>query len=271
MINKIAFIGAGSMAEAIIAGIVDNRLLPSENVYVTNRSDKERLEELNTKYQVTGTIDKALAIKSAEAIVISPKPNDIEVALIELKGFIQPGQVIISVVAGVSSEKISSIIGKKVAVIRAMPNTSATIGLSATGLSKGAFATDTQMVLAEKIFNAIGTVAVIDEAQMHTLTAISGSGPAYIYYLAEAMEEAAQSGGLEAQLAKELVIQTIIGAGEMLKASSDSAAELRRKVTSPNGVTAAGIETLKSYKFQDAIKACVKSATYRSSDLGESE
>lgn len=269
MINKIAFIGAGSMAEAIIAGIIQNELLQSENVFVANRSNTKRLTELNEKYQITGTTDKELAIKDAAAIVISPKPNDIEVALEELKDIIQPGQLVISVVAGVSSQQISSILGKEVAVIRAMPNTSATIGQSATGLSKGAFATDEQVVVAKKIFTEIGTVVVIDEAEMHTLTAISGSGPAYIYYLVEAMEEAAQAGGLEAQLAKDLVIQTLIGAGEMLKASNDPAGELRRKVTSPNGVTAAGIETLSEYKFQEAIKACVKSAAHRSFELGE--
>lgn len=269
MINKIAFIGAGSMAEAIIAGIVHKKLLPNENIFVANRSDTERLKELNEKYQVTGITDKELAIKDAEALVISPKPNDIETALEELKNIIEPGQLVISVVAGVSSEKINSVIGTEVAVIRAMPNTSATIGQSATGLSKGAFATDEQMLMAEKIFTAIGTVAIIDETEMHTLTAISGSGPAYIYYLVEAMEEAAKAGGLEEELAKDLIVQTIIGAGEMLKTSSDSAAELRRKVTSPNGVTAAGIETLSGYKFQDAIKACVKSAAHRSFELGE--
>lgn len=269
MINKLTFIGAGSMAEAIVAGVVDNRLLKSENIFVANRSDQARLAALHERYGVTGTTDKAVAIQDAEAIIISPKPNDVEAALLEIKDLIKPGQVIVSVVAGISSEKIAEIVGGDVAVIRAMPNTSATIGQSATGLSKGASATNAQLALAEQIFTAIGTIAVIDEAEMHILTAISGSGPAYIYYLVEAMEQAAVDGGLEADLAKDLVVQTLIGAGEMLKASDDSAAELRRKVTSPNGVTAAGIETLRENEFQDAIKACVTSAVSRSRELGE--
>lgn len=271
MIHKITFIGAGSMAEAIIAGVAQRNLLNNENIFVVNRSNQARLVELNAKYGVSGTMDKAEAIKDAEAIIISPKPNDIEAALLEIKNLIEPGQVIISVVAGISSETINEIVGQEVAVIRAMPNTSATIGQSATGLSKSGFATDDQLVLAERIFAAIGTVAIIDEAEMHALTAISGSGPAYIYYLAEAMEEAAIAGGLEAQLAKDLVIQTIIGAGEMLRASTDSAGELRRKVTSPNGVTAAGIAALSGHDFQDAVKACVTAATNRSKELGKSK
>lgn len=269
MLKKIAFIGAGSMAEAIISGLVADELVASENVFVTNRQNTERLIELEEKYGVTGTQDKQAVIEGADAVIISPKPHDIEAALLELKGILKPGQLLISVVAGVSSDSISELIGEDIGIVRVMPNTSAMIGESASGVVKGPFATAEQLAIAEEIFKAVGTVAIIKEEEMHALTSISGSGPAYFYYIAEIMEEAAVESGLDANLARELVAQTIVGAGKMLQTSADDARELRRKVTSPNGTTEAGIRALQSHELDKAIKACVQAAQKRSKELGE--
>lgn len=269
MVNKVSFIGAGSMAEAIMAGMVNKRFLKKEQIFVSNKENEARLVELQEKYQVIGNTNKAEVIQDADIIILATKPYDVETALNEVKSLIEPHQLIISVIAGISTDTIVSHLEKDIAVIRAMPNTSATIGFSATAIAKGKFATDEHLTLAEDLFKAIGTVSVVDEEKMHIVTGISGSGPAYIYYLVEAMEKAAEQEGLDTETAKQLITQTIIGAGKMLKQSTEPVSILRENVTSPNGTTAAGIQTLNEYHFQDAVIECVKNATKRSKELGK--
>lgn len=269
MVNKVSFIGAGSMAEAIIAGMVNKKYVPSEQIYVANKENEARLNELKEKYNIIGHTNKEIVIQDANIIILATKPYDMEDVIIDVKEYIQPNQLIISVVAGISTEFIASHIGKDVAVIRAMPNTSATIGYSATAITKGEYATDEHIHIAEQLFQAIGTVSVVEEEEMHIVTGISGSGPAYVYYLVEAMEKAAIEEGLDKQTAKQLITQTIIGAGEMLKYSKEPVTILRENVTSPNGTTAAGIQTLGEYNFQEAVVNCVKNATKRSMELGK--
>lgn len=266
--KKITFIGAGSMAEAIIEGIINKQFIKSKQIFVANKENKERLEELEKKYNIIGNTNKQDIIENSEIIIFATKPADLESAILEVKPFIRDDQLIISVIAGISTSFISSLIDKRVAVIRAMPNTSASIGNSATAISKGKFASDNDLELAKQLFESIGTVSIVEEEKMHIVTGISGSGPAYIYYLVEAMEKAAMEEGLDIEIAKSLIAQTVIGAGEMLKQSNDSAEILRQNVTSPNGTTAAGIQTLSEYNFQKAVINCVKSAKNRSIELG---
>lgn len=269
MVNKISFIGAGSMSEAIIAGITNQNVLDSEKIFVTNKTNKERLSLLYERYHVTCKHDKKVVIQDADIIVLSMKPNDVKDAIQSIKHFIMPHQLVISVVAGVSTEMIHELIQKNVPIIRAMPNTSASIGYSATALSLGKFATKHHMGMADKLFKTIGMTTIVDEDDMHIVTGLSGSGPAYIYYLVEAMEQAAIDSGCDRDVAIELIIQTIKGAGEMLKHSGKSACQLRQEITSPQGTTEAGLKTLAAYEFQKAIKECVKSARNRSVELGK--
>src|SRR5699024_5397939 len=173
--EKISFVGAGSMAEAVIAGIVHKKVLKSEQVYVINKENKERLAFLHDEYGVTGSTSREKVIKGADIVVIATKPHDVDVALQDIASFITEDQLIISVVAGVSTEAIVKSIGKNVPVIRTMPNTSATIGYSATAICKGKFATEQHIDQANEIFEAIGTVSIVEEKQMHVVTGISGS------------------------------------------------------------------------------------------------
>lgn len=269
MLNKISFIGAGSMAEAIIGGMVKQQFIDSKQIFVSNKTNETRLEQLADKYDISGITNKQEVIEDANIIVFATKPDDLASAISEVKQFIKDDQLIVSVIAGVSTSYIQSLIDKDIAVIRTMPNTSATISYSATAIAKGEFATDNHIKLVKSLFSAIGTVSVVQEDDMHIVTGISGSGPAYIYYLVEAMEKVAEEEGLDKKTAKQLITQTIIGAGEMLKQSNGSAQTLRENVTSPNGTTAAGIQTLSDYKFQEAVINCVKSAKERSIELGE--
>ncbi|WP_164670579.1 pyrroline-5-carboxylate reductase [Virgibacillus doumboii] len=269
MDKKVAFIGAGSMAEAIISGIVHQEILRKEQIVVTNKSDKERIDRLKRRYQIQSIQDKEKVAADADIVILATKPYDLEPAVQSIQAYLKPDQLIISVIAGISTEYITSLIGSNAPVIRAMPNTSASIGYSATALSAGKFAGDEHMAEAQALFESIGSTVMVDEADMHTVTGVSGSGPAYIYYFVEAMEQAAVEAGLDKETAKALVAQTVVGAGEMLKQTGEAAGDLREKVTSPGGTTQAGLEALAADGFQDAIKNCVKSARERSIELGE--
>lgn len=272
MFNKIAFIGAGSMAEAMIAGITSTAFLEKSQVFVTNKNSSERLDELSERFGVQCTYEQEQVLKGADLIILSMKPSDIKGAIGQIKQLVHEGQLIVSVAAGVSTETITKLFDREIPVVRAMPNTSASIGASATAIAGGTYATEDHMLQAKALFNTIGTTTVVNEADMHIVTGISGSGPAYFYYMVEAMEQAAVEAGLEPEVAGELITQTVIGAGEMLKSSGMPAAELRRNITSPNGTTHAGLETLARNEFAEIVKSCVINAKKRSMELGaESE
>lgn len=269
MIKKIAFIGAGSMAEAIISGIVKAEIMKKGKIVATNKNNSERLERLEREYKIQPLMDKEEVMQGADIIILSTKPYDLKNAVASIKAYMKPNQLIISVIAGISTDHISDLIGSDVPVVRAMPNTSASIGHSATAISAGKYALDEHLGDAEALFNTIGTTTIVKEADMHIVTGISGSGPAYIYYLVEAMEKAAIESGLDENVAMDLITQTVVGAGEMLKTSGESAAVLRKKITSPAGTTQAGVEALQKNDFQRAVIDCVRSARDRSIELGK--
>lgn len=270
MIGKIVFIGAGSMAEAMISGILAKDFIESQHIYVTNKSNQERLARLEKRHhvQVHKDKDKEQVMKDAKAIILAIKPKDIEAAILSIKPYILSNQLVISVVAGVSTDYISRMLECPARVIRVMPNTSATIGLSATAIAAGKHATLDDIEWVKKLFQTVGTVTIVKEENLHAITGLSGSGPAYIYYLVEAMEKAAVDIGLDKTIAKELIIQTLIGSAEMLKKSNVDASVLRKKVTSPGGTTQAGLETLQKYRYQEGLIACIHRAAARSKELG---
>lgn len=268
MFKKIAFIGAGSMAEAIAAGILAKGYLKPEQIYMTNRNNVDRLEKMRTKYQVQTSRDKQEVLRNADVVVLSMKPKDVTEALKSVQPFVTDDHIVVSVLAGVSTEYISDQLDSRAPVVRAMPNTSATIGFSATAIAGGKFANTNHIEKVKALFSTIGTTTVVEEKDLHAVTGISGSGPAYIYYFVEAMEDAAAEAGLKPKIAKELIIQTLVGAAEMLKSSKDQPADLRKKITSPGGTTQAGLETLEKYKYQEALMACIKKAAERSIELG---
>ncbi|MED0670890.1 pyrroline-5-carboxylate reductase [Aneurinibacillus aneurinilyticus] len=266
--NKtICFLGAGSMAEAMISGLVDKKLLPAEQIYAVSRSGS-RAQELAKHYGIV-TPAKEEAISKADIIILAVKPKDIEEAIIGIRSMTSSRQLFISVLAGTSTDYITNLLGHSAAVIRTMPNTSAAVGLSATALAPGAYATDADMEAALQIFKAIGIVETVKEEALHAVTGLSGSGPAYVYYLVEAMEQAAREIGLEGDTARRLILQTIIGAAHMLRDRGEEPSALRKQVTSPGGTTAAGIAVLEEHGFQDAILACIKQAVARSEEMGK--
>jgi pyrroline-5-carboxylate reductase len=267
--QKVVFIGAGNMTEAIISGVISNQLFQPEQLHVTNRSNTERLAYLKENYNVNISHNMQEIFSGADKIILSIKPKDIQKGLEGIKRYVEENQVLLSVVAGVSTESIQELLDLDIPVIRAMPNTSAAIGRSATALCKGKFATDNHIAAAVSFFETIGTVSVVEEKALHAVTGLSGSGPAYIYYLVEAMETAAINLGLEKDVAKNLVVQTIIGAGEMLKHSPKDPETLRKEVMSPGGTTEAGLQVLSNKNVQEAMIECIERAAKRSEEMGK--
>ncbi|MED1411325.1 MULTISPECIES: pyrroline-5-carboxylate reductase ProI [Bacillus] len=268
-IQNISFLGAGSIAEAIIGGLLDANVVKGEHITVSNRSNETRLQELHKKYGTKGTHNKKELLTDANILFLAMKPKDVAEAIIPLKEHINNNLLIISLLAGVSTHSIRNLLQKDIPIIRAMPNTSAAILKSATAISPSEHATEEHIHTATALFETIGLVSVVEEEDMHAVTALSGSGPAYIYYVVEAMEEAAKKIGLKEDVAKSLILQTMIGAAEMLKASEKHPSILRKEITSPGGTTEAGIEVLREHNFQQALVSCITQATKRSRDLGK--
>lgn len=254
------------MAESMIHGWINKRIMKPEEISVMNRSDNDRLEFLHDEYGVNIVDENKTELKEAHFILLAMKPKDVEAALSGIKKKLTGNTVIISVAAGVSIDTIQRHVGNY-PVARVMPNTSAQVGKSATGVAWSKYVTVEQQHELRKLLSSIGSVTVVEEEQLHAVTGVAGSGPAYLYYFAEAMREAGISNGLSSADAKKLVRQTFLGAAEMMQ--QEDFAELRRKVTSPNGTTAAGLESLESNDFKDIIGQCVTAAANRSKELGK--
>ncbi len=266
--GRIGFLGAGSIVEAMLSGILKKGLFSADRIYVTNRSNSERLDQLAGMYGVHTTHDKMDVIRSSDILILAMKPKDSGEALKELFGAVHPGQLVISVIAGVSTTLIGEWLGVNCPIIRTMPNTSSAVGLSATGLAANQFVTEEQLLLATRLFEAIGTVYTVAEEELDIVTGLSGSGPAYIYYLVEAMMGAGATAGLDREMARQLTLQTLLGAAHMLMDTREEPALLRKKVTSPGGTTQAGLEVLEAYQFQKAVTSAILRATERSREMG---
>ncbi|MFO1443563.1 pyrroline-5-carboxylate reductase [Bacillus sp. Bva_UNVM-123] len=268
--KKIAVIGAGSMAEALISGIIKEQLIDCKSIWVTNKTNQTKLSAFQSKYGVTITYQLDELFEEADIVILAMKPKDAADAITQIKDFLTSEMLIISVLAGVSIETIELLAEKSLSVVRAMPNTSAAIGKSATALAVNHKVSEKQILLAHKMFTTVGLTMMVDEKQLDAVTGLSGSGPAYIYYLAEAMEKSATDIGLERGLAKQLIIQTLLGAAEMLEKSTKEPQQLRKEVTSPGGTTEAGIKILEAYNVQHAFIDCIKEAAAQSKRLGTS-
>lgn len=268
--KKIAFVGAGAMAEALVKGLITAELLPAEDIWLTNHANEERLHELHTAYGVTVTRDQTDLLKDADVIMLSMKPKDAEAALSSLKAAkLEPGQVIVSILAGIHTSFLESYLPFNQPVVRAMPNTSATILEAATAIAAGVHAGSEEMKIVSRLFKTVGEAVEVAEEDMDAVTAISGSGPAYLYYMMEALEEASSQVGLDENVGKQLLIQTFKGAAKMLEQSDLTPAQLRANITSAGGTTAAGISVLEEQDVKIAIQACVKAAADRSKEMGQ--
>lgn len=266
--KKIGFIGAGSMAEAIIGGLLYRGEIRKRNISIINRNDRDRLKELELRYQLSNETFDQKKIEDADIIILATKPKDLPEALKFWGNRLRAKQLVISVAAGISTQYIESFLNRDTSVIRTMPNTSSSVGCSATALCVGNNTTDQDLELARHIFSAIGSVVEVDETLMDAVTGLSGSGPAYFYYMVEAMEQAGVKAGLALEDARSLTIQTLLGAAQMLTQTGKDAKQLRQEVTSPNGTTMAGLDELHKHSFEHIVQRAVLQAKKRSQEIG---
>ena len=263
--TRIAVLGGGVMGEALIAGLL--QLDPKPTITVVERV-QERAQELTSRYAIRSARASQAAV-DADVVIVVVKPQDMRNALTEIAEIIPATALLISIAAGITTEFISSVL-PKVAVIRAMPNTPARIQRGVIGVSASASCSDVQLQRAVKLLGAVGLVLEIPEDLQDAVTATSGSGPAYFFYLAEAMMQGAQQAGLDAEDARKAVVHTLLGSAQLLAASTQSPATLRANVTSPNGTTAAAIAVLEERGAGEAIVAAMLAARDRSQELAGS-
>ena len=264
MANHIGVIGAGVMGEALIAALIRSGVNPADISFAEKRA--ERASELETRYSI---VHKELTAVAAESstILLVVKPQDMQATLEELATHISPESLVISFAAGKTIASISSGLGKSNPIIRVMPNTPALVGKGASGYSLGAGVTDAQRVFVADFLASTGKAIEVPENLQDSVTATSGSGPAYFFAFVEAMVDGAVALGLTREDATVLTIQTVVGAAALLDQSGDSPTTLREKVTSPNGTTAAALASFKTSGLDATVASAMAAAAKRSQEL----
>lgn len=253
------------MGEALVSGLLAAGWDPADIRVGVRR--KERAEELERRLGCEVFFDPVHVVEGRQLAVVAVKPRDVGGVLDSLAGRVEAGQALLSLAAGVTTAAYEGVLGD-VPVIRAMPNTPALVGFGVTAIAPGKYAGPGHVELARQVLGAVGTVRQVDEALMNAVTAVSGTGPAYIFLLAEAMTEAAVREGLPRDIAESFVAQTIRGAGHLLTDTFKSPAELRYEVTSPGGTTAAAMHILEARGFRALVEDAVRAASTRSAELG---
>ncbi len=253
------------MGSALLAGLT-RAGWDQENISLVVRRP-DQVHQLIEKTRCRCSTDAAASVKGAEVVVLAVKPRDVSAVLGELAGHLTEGQVVLSLAAGVPTSAIESAL-EGVPVVRAMPNTPALVGESITGMAGGARAGEEALAVAERVLTAVGGVIRMEEALLDAVTAVSGTGPAYVFLLAEALTEAALREGIPHYLAAELVNHTLRGAGSLLIETELTPFELRAQVTSPGGTTAAAMHILEERGFRALIEDAVRAAAARSRELG---
>lgn len=265
---KISFIGGGNMATALISGLA-NKVTEGKHIHVVDLND-DKLAKLTAQFGVTTSLVIDQAISQVDVIVLAVKPQHLKDTVAQLKPFIKPEQIIVSIAAGIRMQDLSQWLGGHAYVVRAMPNTPALIGQGVTGLVASEAMTQSQKDEADAILKAVGkTVWLSHESLIDAVTGVSGSGPAYVFYFIEAMQEAAQQLGLTAEQGVELAKYTFLGASSLAVQSEDSVSVLREKVTSKGGTTYAALVTLDKTGVKEGIISAVKAAAARGKELGE--
>ncbi len=262
--GRIAILGGGVMGETLLTTVLSAGYGPDD--VVVAEKNAERADDLAARYGVE-TASATAAVLGADLVLIVVKPQDLPDLLASVGEDVGPKAVVVSFAAGVRLATLEAGLPAGTAVLRVMPNTPAVVGEGMFGASPGSACSEGQVDLVAGILSNGGRFLVVDETLQDALTAVSGSGPAYVFYLAEAMIAGGVEAGLDEATARELTTQTIFGAAKLLSESNEDAVELRRRVTSPNGTTAAAIAAFDKHGVQGAIAEGVMAAAQRSSEL----
>ncbi|HET9627421.1 MAG TPA: pyrroline-5-carboxylate reductase [Kofleriaceae bacterium] len=267
--HSIGFIGAGNMAEALIRGLVRGGHVSAQRI-TASAPRAERRDELARAYGIATTADNRDLARGHGVVVLSVKPQILDKVLREVGDQIQPGTLVISVAAGVDTESIERMVTDSVRVVRAMPNTPALVGAGATAIAPGRHASANDVATAKAMFDAVGITVVLDETHLDAVTGLSGSGPAYIFLILEALSDAGVKVGLARRNAQLLAAQTVLGAAKMLLETNDHVGHLKDMVTSPGGTAIAGLHTLEQGGLRTTLINAVETATKRAKELGRS-
>ncbi|MFW5954501.1 MAG: pyrroline-5-carboxylate reductase [Guyparkeria sp.] len=266
--SRIAFIGGGNMAAALIGGMLQNAPADARPSIVVSEPDEERRQGLAERLDVETTADNAMALAGAQLVVLAVKPQKMRAVAEELASNVAPGQLVVSIAAGIPVAALQGWLGGHQAVVRAMPNTPSMVGCGATGLFAAGAVSDEQRSDAESLMRAVGVVQWLDEeSQIDEVTALSGSGPAYVFYLMESMQAAAEDLGMAPAVARLLTLETVYGAAKLALAADESPAELRRRVSSPGGTTERAIRELDDSGVREAFGRAVRASRDRSREL----
>jgi len=265
----LSFIGGGNMAGSLIAGLIADGWNPA-SIRVSD-TDARQLERLSQRFPIETTSDNTRAVEGADVVVMAVKPQvmqDVTHALADSVSRVKP--LVISIAAGIPEATLRQWLGDKTAIVRCMPNTPAMVQSGATGMYANPLVTDEQRSIAESILRAVGLVVwVDDEAMMDAVTALSGSGPAYIFLFLEALQATGRELGLAEETAYLLALQTVFGAAKMALESQEDATTLRQRVTSPGGTTERAINTLQEGGFDKLVSKALHAAAERSRELAE--
>jgi pyrroline-5-carboxylate reductase len=267
--KKIAIIGTGNMGEALISGLIVSGSSKPKNIICTDVREA-KLNDIKKEYGVQITANNIDAVKESDIIVYAVKPQIIAAVLKETAAYLDMSKLIISIAAGVPMPAIESCLNKDLRLIRVMPNIAASVKEAASAIAAGAHATDEDIELAMEIFNSIGKSIFLKENYlMDAITGLSGSGPAYIFLIVDAMADAGVKMGLSREEALFLSTQTVLGAARMLMETQEHPGQLKDRVTSPGGTAIAGLATLEEGGLRTTLIHAVEAATNRSKELGE--
>lgn len=264
--TRIAVVGGGVMGEALIVGL-QRRLTPVPSIVVAEKRE-DRAADLANRFGVQ-IAAPAAAVSGAEVVIIVVKPQDFRSVVDQIAADVPDGALVISIAAGITTSSIEEAL-PQANVVRAMPNTPARLELGVTGISAGANCDTAALARAEQLLASVGTVISVPESLQDAITAVSGSGPAYVFFLAEAMMAGAMAVGLSTADARNAVVNTLLGAAHLLDVSGEEPAALRAMVTSPGGTTAAAIAVLERNETLDSFVAAIVAARDRSRELSAS-
>ena len=265
--RTIGFVGGGNMAEAMIRGLLRGKVFAPESVTVSGPRE-ERMRELRDTYGIRATTNNRDAA-AANIVVLSVKPQILSRVLDEVAGAIDADALVISIAAGVPVAAIQSRLASGTRVVRAMPNTPALVDAAATAIAGGEHARESDLDDARRIFDAIGITVVLEESQLDAVTGLSGSGPAYVFLILEALSDAGVKVGLSRRTSQLLAAQTLMGSAKLLLETNEHPGRLKDMVTSPGGTAITGLHTLEHGGVRTTLMNAVEAATRRSRELGE--
>src|SRR5512133_1008629 len=266
--KKIAFLGSGNMAEALVKGLLAAGAAGAAEMRCAGPREEPR-RELQQRYGVRTVASNREAAAAAELVLLSVKPQVIDTVLDEISPELTAAKLVVSIAAGVPISAIAKRLPAGARIIRTMPNTPALAGAGAAALAAGPHATPADLALAKQIFEAVGTAVVLPEALLDAVTGLSGSGPAFVYLFIEALADGGVKAGLPRAEALQLAAQTVLGSAKMVLETGEHPGRLKDQVTSPGGTTIAGVHALERAGFRGAVMDAVEAAARRSRELGE--